>query len=366
MILTSVALQNFRNYQKAQFQFSEDTTLIIGPNTTGKTNILEAIVLCATGKSFRAERDSEVIRWGQEVTHITAEVAPHHAVQGSPQLQDELTKLEIVVTTGLVGGQKAPPKKYLVNGIPRRMLDFVGNLRVVLFWPEDLELVTDSPSLRRKYLDTVLMQVDREYRRNLASYERGLRQRNRLLDVINEGKASRSQLLFWNQLLIKAGGYLTNKRAEFIDFINMYRASRIVYHVIYDKSIISESRLTQYTSEEIAAKATLVGPHRDDFHILMQEKSRESEEEQDLSRFGSRGEQRLAVLWLKLCELAYIEHETGERPILLLDDIFSELDVEHRKLVSSILGKQQTVITSTDVHGIPKEYIRGMTIISLI
>lgn len=343
MILISLFLQNFRSYPKKTFTFSSETTLIVGPNTAGKTNILEAIMFLATGKSFRADMDREAVRWGEEISRLNAKC----------QMLNDECELELMLTNGEVQGARVPLKKYMVNGVPRRQVDFVGNLRVVLFWPEHLELVTDSPSLRRRYLDSVLVQVDREYRRNLMSYERGLRQRNRLLDLMSEGKAGRQQLLFWNQLLIKAGGYITDKRGEYIDFVNQYPMTNIQYQIDYDKSVISEARLEQYKEEEVGAKATLVGPHRDDFTILKEEK--------DLSKYGSRGEQRLAVLWMKLAELTYIEHETGERPILLLDDIFSELDEEHRKLVIDLFGKQQTIVTSADrdiIQSIPKKTLQ--------
>ncbi|MEK7119101.1 MAG: DNA replication and repair protein RecF, partial [Patescibacteria group bacterium] len=289
-----------------------------------------AIMFCVTGKSFRADQDRETITWSKELSAVSCQLSDGN----------EETKLELFLTQGEVQGQKAPIKKYLVNGVPRRQIDFVGNLRAVLFWPEHLELVTDSPSLRRRYLDSVLVQVDREYRRNLMSYERGLRQRNRLLDLINEGKAERPQLLFWDQLLIKAGGYITDKRGEYIDFVNSYQLSAISYQIQYDKSVISESRLEQYKDEEVGAKATLVGPHRDDFTIF--------KDERELSKYGSRGEQRLAVLWLKLAELSYVEKEAGDRPVLLLDDIFSELDEKYRHLVLDVIGKQQTIITSAE------------------
>lgn len=314
MTLNSLTLQNFRSYEKKTFSFSPNTTLILGPNGAGKTHILEAIMMLAVGKSFRADLDVEIIQWNEKISRVKATVGD--------------TKLEVLIT---------PTKKYFVNGVSRRQVDFVGNLRAVLFWPEDLELVTDSPSLRRRYLDSVLVQVDREYRRNILSYERGLRQRNKLLDFINEGKAHRHQLLFWNQLLIRTGGAISEKRQEYIEFVNTHEE----YSITYDKSVISDSRLEQYKEEEVAAKATLVGPHRDDFTIEYKKR--------DLSKFGSRGEQRLAVLWLKLAELSYIERETGVRPLLLLDDILSELDETHRAIVLSIVGKQQTILTSADV-----------------
>lgn len=331
MILSSLTLQQFRSYAKKSFSFSPGITLVVGPNAAGKTNIIEAIYFLATGKSFRADVDRECIQFKESFARIKGTTPD--------------TTLEILLT---------PFKKYLVNGVSKRTIDFIGNLRAVLFWPEHLELVTDSPSIRRKYLDSVLMQVDREYRRNLLSYERGLRQRNRLLDLINEGKATRSQLLFWNQLLIKAGAYITDARAAFIDFINNNYND---YRIDYDKSVISETRLAQYKDEEVAAGATLVGPHRDDMKFVMRDIS--------LSSYGSRGEQRLAVLWLKLAEVAFIQEKSGTRPILLLDDIFSELDEEHKDLVFDVIGKQQTIITSADPVGLSEGIKEKISVIQL-
>ena len=412
MELSALTLQHFRSYKKGVFQFSPKITLIIGPNTAGKTNILEGIFCLATGKSFRAEKESDMVRWGEQIARVQATINPTNQTnltnptnRKNTSENNEEIYLELVVTTGEVNGEKAPTKKYLVNGVPRRQIDFVGNIRAVLFAPGDLELITDSPSLRRQYLNSVLVQTDREYRRNLYSYERGLRQRNKLLDLINEGKAQRSQLLFWNQLLIASGSYITEKREALIEFINKsqvlschsgpparrcYASSvaggragilkishpdyakaspgtqvrddtSLSYQIIYDKSVISESRLLQYKNEEIAAKSTLVGPQRDDFSITKLTTSPPAAMQQlragnsplattprDVSRFGSRGEQRLAVLWLKVAELNYIESETESRPILLLDDIFSELDEESREIVLSIIYKQQTIITSAE------------------
>jgi DNA replication and repair protein RecF len=345
MILSELTLKDFRSFNKFSITFSPEVTLISGVNGAGKTNIIEAIFTLATGKSFRAGVEREMIGWGKEIARIKGKI--------------EDTKLELLFTTGLVGGKPVPTKKYLVNGVSRRALDFVGNLKAVLFWPEDLELVIGSPSLRRHYLDRVLVQTDREYRRNLLSYEKGLRQRNRLLDVINEGRAARSQLFFWNQLLIKAGGYITDTRASFIEYVNNYLVPGLNYQIIYDKSIISESRLEQYAVEEVAAKSTLVGPHRDDFEfekavgekLLANSQIINKQHNHDyvsLSAYGSRGEQRLGILWLKLAELSYIQTKTNDRPILILDDIFSELDEKHRELVIELIKKYQTIISSAE------------------
>jgi DNA replication and repair protein RecF len=349
MQLTNVSLLHFRSYPKVHIEFSPTVTIIVGPNAIGKTNIIEAIFMMTLGKSFRAKRDGDVVMWGEELSRVQGACHQH--------ISDDEIRLELMVTTGFVNNQKTPSKKYLVNNVSRRQVDFIGNFRSVLFSPTDLELVTDSPSLRRDYLNYVLMQVDREYRRNLQSYERGLRQRNSLLDRINEGTAARSQLLFWNQLLIKSGAYITESRKRYIDTINTYVFSNLSYRVVYDPSIISDARLEEYKDEEIAAKSTLVGPQRDDFQF---EKKTKNQSEMDIARFGSRGEQRLAVLWLKLAELTFIESETQERPTLLLDDIFSELDETGRELVLDLTKKQQTIITSAeeDVIQLVKEIPR--------
>ena len=338
MFLSKITLQNFRIYTKTTFNFDNGTTVIVGPNTIGKTNILEAIFLLATGKSFRADKDLEMIKFGSEIGRVGG--------------QTDKQKLEIVLT---------PLKRYLVNGVSKRQMDFVGNLQAVLFEPTDLELVTDSPSLRRKYLDFVLTQVDREYRRALLSYEKGVRQRNRLLERIRDEGLPLGQLHFWNELLIRNGQTLSLKRREFINFINHEPQLFGNLKIIYDASEISQERLIKYQREEIASAQTLVGPHRDDWSIS----KLSNDKELDISFFGSRGEQRLAILWLKLAELEFVTEKSEERPLLLLDDIFSELDSEHRNHVLEVIPKQQTIITTTDLDHVGKEFLEKVKVINL-
>jgi DNA replication and repair protein RecF len=197
----------------------------------------------------------------------------------------------------------------------------------------------------------VLSQVDKEYRRASLSYDKGLRQRNRLLFRIREEGLSRSQLLFWDRLLIKNGDYISRQRANFIEFVNsnyQLATGSSQFSLGYDNSVISESRLEQYAQEEVAVATTLVGPHRDDFQFKIQNSKLKIP--RNLSRYGSRGEQRMGVLWLKMAELAYIEEKSGEKPTLLLDDILSELDHEHREIVLEATQNQQTVITTADEH----------------
>ncbi len=338
MSISKLRLNSFRNFKTKLLEFSPNITVIVGPNASGKTNILESVFVLATGKSFRARIEEEMVNYDMDIARVKGRVAS----------EGHILDLEAVLTRGLIDiGKSAPErvarKKLLVNGVSKRLIDFAGNLKVTLFGPWDLDLVTESPSLRRKFLDTVLSQVDREYRRASLSYEKGLRQRNRLLLRIREEGLSRSQLLFWDKLLVRNGDYLSTARGEFIGFINSTKAlNEENLELFYDRSAISEARLEQYAEEEVAAATTLVGPHRDDF-IFRKEK-------RDLGRFGSRGEQRMGVLWLKLAELAFIEAKSGERPTLLLDDIFSELDHKHRKIVMKVSEKQQTIITTADPH----------------
>lgn len=387
MIISSLNLTNFRNFPKKSLIFHNGVTVLIGPNTIGKTSILEAMFYLVTGKSFRAEKDFEVVRWGEEIGRISAKCkVPASTAKRDEQSAklNEQENLEIIFTgqspSSIDEHRIMVPqrKQFLVNGVEKRMVDFAGYCKAVLFRPEDLELITDSPSLRRRYLDFVLIQVDREYRRAIISYERGLRQRNRLLEAIRDKGISRSQLIFWDQLLIKNGNFISDKRREYLDYINSAKTVQSRpqqnlspkknlgdFSIFYDDSQISVGRLVQYAEEEVAAGVTLVGPHRDDmkfqttstkyqinsnFQIPDNKKILNKTEMRDLSVYGSRGEQRLAVLWLKLKELEFIEKMTSERPILLLDDIFSELDHPHRKLVMEIVGKQQTIITTADKH----------------
>lgn len=353
MFISKITLSSFRNFKDKTFKFSPQRNVIVGPNATGKTNILESVFLLSAGKSFHARIEEEMINYTQELARVGGSIVGEE--EGKPvgtNLEVVLTRGEITLGLNPEKTSKVSRKKLLVNGVAKRLIDFAGNLRTVLFGPWDLELVTEEPSKRRKFLDTVLSQVDREYRRASLSYEKGLRQRNRLLWRIREEGISRSQLMFWDKLLIKNGDYISRKREEFIDYTNLTRPlDRQIFKLDYDKSAISETRLEQYANEEVAAASTLVGPHRDDVIFkIKNQKPKIINKERELARYGSRGEQRMGVLWIKLAELSYIESETGEKPVLLLDDIFSELDHEHRGLVNEVSKNQQTIITTADPH----------------
>jgi DNA replication and repair protein RecF len=351
-MIKKLALSNFRNFTKREFNFSPNITAIVAPNACGKTNILEALYLLATGRSFKAHLEEEMISYDCDLARVSG-------VFLAGASGDEYN-LEVVLTRGQINigedkFERTSRKKLYVNGVSRRLIDFTSNFKVTLFGPWDMDLVTGSPSLRRHFLDMVLSQTDLEYRRSILSYEKGLRQRNRLLFKVREEGISRSQLLFWDKLLIKNGNYITEAREEMVSFINQREGlGSQSFNLEYDKSPISEGRIDQYREEEVAAATTLVGPHRDDikFEII---NSKPEACARDLGRYGSRGEQRMAILWLKLAELAYIEKKTFEKPTLLLDDIFSELDHEHRAIVMGACLDRQSIITTADPH-----YIVGL------
>ena len=345
-MLKSIFLHNFRSYAKKEFSFAE-TTLVVGPNTSGKSNLIEAIYLLSTGKSFRTDKDTQMLKFTEEVGRVKGVVN-----------EDEL---EILITNGEVNGG-SQYKKFLVNGVAKRRVDFAGKLLTVLFSPQDLEIIIESPSLRRNFLDEVLEQVDRNYRVALISYTKALRQRNALLEMAREtGLRNGKQMEYWDNLVIENGNIITAKREEFINFANSSVRDIFDCVVEYDKSLVSKERLAQYEREEVAAGVTLVGPHRDDFSVSMFNGGKTAH---DVKFYGSRGQQRLAILQLKMLQLLFIEKALGERPLLLLDDIFSELDEGHIQLILKEIGKQQTIITTTHEEFVSKKLLKSMKIIS--
>lgn len=340
-MLKSLVLQNFRNYKKSTFEFNH-SIIIVGPNAVGKSNLIEAIYLLSSGKSFRAERDLQMVEFGKEMGRVSAK-----------QSLDK-PSLEVVITTGEVGGVRAQFKRFFVNGVAKRRVDFVGNLISVLFSPHDLEIAVGSPGIRREFLDNVLEQTDRDYRIALLGFTKALRQRNALLDLVKNGMhrsdralpAGRQEFEYWDSLIIRNGSVLTRKREEFTNWLNDSKKDILSFRLEYDKSEISKERLEKYYKEERAAGITLVGPHRDDLFLFINR-------DKELKSFGSRGQQRLGVLQLKLLELEYLRQKTGQEPLFLLDDVFSELDEEHIILILGIMKNQQTIITTTHEEFIP-------------
>lgn len=335
MRLERVTLENFRSYKKQVFHFGE-TTVIVAPNGAGKTNLLEAIFLLSTGISERAGETSEMINWESEIG----------SVSGVVEDREERTEIAVVLSRGAYMGKVVNKRRYLVDGVPRTRAKLAGLLPCVMFRPEDMRLVEGSPSRRRAFLDEVLTAAHPEYARAQAVYEASLRRRNKLLDGIREGTVRREQLSYWDQSVIKNGNIMTDYRRKLTEYLSGVQTSFGQYLVEYDASTISSSRLAQYSEAEAAVGYTLVGPHKDDFAIFGGGRN--------LMIYGSRGEQRLAVLFLKLGALKYMESLpvlTGKakiKPVLLLDDIFSELDEKHRGEVVAMTEGRQTIITSAE------------------
>jgi DNA replication and repair protein RecF len=362
MELHTLSLTQFRNYLKRSFSFSPGTTLILGPNTTGKTSILEAIMLIASGKSFRAEKEEEMIRNVSEVGRVNMTIGAQKEAETTKQLD----VVEVVLTPGVVHGRKTPHKIFTLNGVSKRQSSIVGLLPTVLFWPEDLNLILGSPSKRRRYLDNVLSQTDRAYDRALGYYEKALRIRNKLLRLLRDSvHVHQDEMVFWEDQLIQNGTIIHELRRTYLHDINRYTLSSVpsgIFHAVYDHSIISRSRLDTYFHEERSAGITLVGPHRDDI-VVYKGKTENSQEQ--LHKYGSRGEQRMGVLWLKLAELSYMKKLLQVKPLFLLDDILSELDKDHRRLVGGVISHQQCIITSAEKQAIPDQIRKNAQIIEL-
>lgn len=332
MILGRLELVDFRNYLSRVFEFSPGVNVIWGKNATGKTNMLEAVYLLSTGNSFRAKLIDEMVRFGQELGRTNGKLAgPGEAVE-----------IEVMVTRGMVSGAKTMKRKYFIDGTSKRKKDYVGLLPVVIFQPEDMDMLIGEPGLRRAFMDGVLCQISEGYDRSLSTYTAALKRRNRLLDAIRDGAVSRYSLAFWDGLLIKHGNVLSAERERLAGYINSLWTKSKLFNdlkLVYDKSIVSEARLTQYRDEELAAGFTLVGPHKDDFRVT-------NGGGRDLAIYGSRGEQRMVVLALKLGEIYFSEESIGDKPLLLLDDILSELDEVHKKEVLRVMSGRQVIVTT--------------------
>ncbi|MDO8498628.1 MAG: DNA replication and repair protein RecF [bacterium] len=350
MFLKNLKLINFRNFSKVNLDFSP-VTLFRGKNAQGKSNLLEAVYFLATTKSTRAETEQQLIKQGESYCLLEGEIE-----EGG-----EVTKLEIGMQLKAEGGLE---KRVKVNGIPRRVMDYVGNLVAVYFAPEDIFLVAGPPTLRRNFMDNALSQVDREYKKALGSYIATLISRNRLLKRIQEGQAKISELEFWTTELVKWGSIISAKRRDLFTSLNeqihklrLIPGSMGKFKFVYEENTISEGRIKEYQPREIGAAATLIGPHRDDFTFMM--------DGHDLAFFGSRGEQRTAVLELKLAELQFVSEVKGSRPVLLLDDIFSELDIKHRDYVISLVFGQQTILSAVETEPIPKDFLKSAQVIKV-
>ena len=348
MFLKSLQLTNFRNYSSLELSFDNRPTIFVGNNAQGKSNILEAIYLLSTTKSQRVEDEDELIKTGEKFLRVEGFIVDNLPADG---------EMELMI---LINGEKDEVnfrKKLLVNGLSKRSLDFLGNLRSVIFYPSDINMVTGAPSLRRWHLDLMLAQIDYEYKKCLTLYEQFLTSRNRVLKRIREGEAKVDELEYWTSELVNNGLIVAKKRKEFFEFVKQSEKSLGEYKFEYLPSEVSLEKLNQTLDREIASAQTLIGPHRDDFRIFLSGKN--------MAHFGSRGEQRMATLAFKMESLEYMSKISGKRPLLLLDDVFSELDPAHRATVAAISKKQQTIIATVELENIPKDFLDSSRILKV-
>lgn len=390
MHLTKLTLTNFRNYAHLELELVPGLTLIQGNNACGKTNLLEAIFYLATARSPHAGTERELVRWGASsepipFAHVQAELESTRRAKTTLEITLIQDMSKDVKTNGRV------KKRIKVNGVAKRTLDLLGQLNAVLFLPEDLDLVFGSPGDRRRYLDTTLSQIDPRYGRALAKYSLVLEQRNSLLRESHERAISAAELAVWDETLVAEGAYLIERRAHTLARYNDLVAGihprltdrRERLQLLYQPNVPldrSESdpltpppdgpgleegkirhafaaQLKNLHAREIGAGLTLVGPHRDEVRFLVRREDAQ-EDAMDAITFASRGQGRTIALSLKLAEVELMRAETGEDPVLLLDDVMSELDAQRRAALSqTVMDASQAIISATDLTDFSEELL---------
>lgn len=349
MRVTALTLRHFRNYEELSLSFGANIVVFTGHNAQGKTNLLEAIYLAAIGRSHRTAVEAEMIRWDQE--------------QANVEVRFERSSIDHKIAIRL---NRSSVKQVSLNDNAIKSKDLLGNLNVVLFSPEDLLLVKGSPALRRRFLDMEISQTSKAYYQELLQYNRIIQQRNNLLKKIKERRTSSDQLDSWDEQLARGAAVLVKRRKDALRKMamlanlmhrkltnSMETLTTRYYQPYYDQKEDHESDTTDAQwylkkirlsrSVDLARSITTIGPHRDDLHLSVNGIS--------LRNFGSQGQQRTGALAFKLAELEYIKSETGEYPVLLLDDVMSELDILRRsQLTSFVKDRIQTFISATDKH----------------
>ena len=353
-MLEHLSLTNYRNHSKYDLDLSE-ITVLIGNNGIGKTNILEAIELLSSCRSFRGDNRLELIKFGEDFTRVSAEMSSSGLTRGSTN------SLEIFISN-------KPRLVFQVKerGIKRKVADFVGLLPSVVFSPESLEIVKGEPKDRRRFLDVVISQRDHNYLRALQDYKKILTQRNNLLKLIADGQADHDQLDFWDDQIVNVARTITDARKVAVEdfsskIVGFYRTIsgdkkglvEIVYHAKAEGDFAAKLKAKRHI--DIASGLTTSGPHRDDLQFKLN--SLEAE------KYASRGELRSVVLALKMAELKYLEN--GTTPILLLDDIFSEFDANHRAHLYNLVEDYQTLITTTDKLHLSPELLTKASVIEV-
>ncbi len=347
MILEKIELDNFRNHKKITLNLDR-LVILFGPNGAGKTNLIEALNIISIGFSWRSRKEEELINFLSEYSRIVA--------------NSKDKKIEIYL------GKNNPKKIIKINSIKKKIIDLLGSIPSVLFTAENLNIITGSPQSRRNFLDFLIAQTDKKYSYNLALFYKILKERNALLYCININKNTAEELDFWDKKLVESGNYLIKKRQEITkklnEFIREYypNISKKNTDQLEIKYISTIGRdylqfLKSNQEKEIHYKNTLFGPHRDDLKILLNKK--------EAKFFASRGEIRSIILAIKYGELQYLKSHFKKEPLMLLDDIFSELDEQRKENILSIINNTQTIITTADLEEIPTSLQKKAKIIKI-
>lgn len=340
MIIKSLELSDFRNYESLNISFSEGTNILFGDNAQGKTNILEAIFLSATTKSHKGSKDSDIIKFDKEEAHIR-----------SILFKDDIeTRVDMHL-------RKSKTKGIAVDGNKiKKAADLLGLLNIVFFSPEDLSIIKDGPAERRRFIDMELCQLDNFYLYNLNHYNKIVNQRNHLLKDMYFNPELKDTLKIWDSQLVSYGSKIIERREKFIEQLNeiIYdihsnlsggkEKLRIVYEPNCNLEDL-EKNISDAWDKDIKYKSTTVGPHRDDISFCV--KKENDDKEIDIRKYGSQGQQRTAALSLKLSEIEIVKKITKDTPVLLLDDVLSELDSNRQNYLLDSIGDIQTIITCT-------------------
>jgi len=360
--VAAIGLEDFRSYEDRKIDLAPGVTAFVGPNGAGKTNILEAVHLVARGESSRASDDAEMIRWGAPLARVAVDACR----------ADDRTRLEMMLFAPSVEARRRP-RRYTADGAPRRADDVVGRVAVVAFFPEDTDLLASAPSARRRYLDAMVAQVERSHRADTRAYANVLTQRNALLRAGRDDEpVSESEIAFWDTELVRLASAISLRREAAVRELRpAFRTAAAALGADPTPDVAYAGQVQGSTAEERAEgyrrlivekrdrerwqATTLVGPHREDLAVAAGERP--------LPTFASRGEQRSAVLALKLAEAEWIRAHVGEPPIFLLDDVLSELDTAHREALCRALPEgAQALLTAAVLTSIPETLRRGATV----
>ncbi len=383
MFIRHLSLANFRNYTSLELDLPEHLAVFQGDNAHGKSNLLEAIYILATSRSPRANNERELINWSALETALPVCRLAADAERAGRKLRLEVAirgkapgeALESYPTGRAVTGASTVQKRIRINGAPKRAADLIGQINVVPFSAQDINIIGGEPALRRRYLDITNSQVDNHYLRQLQRYQRILWQRNRLLRLIAEHRSSPDELLYWDGEMVQTGTYIMVQRENTVDELNNLAqdihselsGGQGRLSLMYNRSLDRENSeggagieeiadlfsraLNSIRGKEIAQGISLIGPHRDELRFLA--------DKVDLGIYGSRGQQRTAALSLKLAEARFILVKTEDHPILLLDDVLSELDSRRRShLLQAVSQYRQVLMTTTDLDYYEPDFLK--------